>query len=96
MKTLATTMLLYERLVCCGAAGRAASLRSASSCVSPAGAAVVVVTPSVSHRTAFRPASPRYESRRAPSKRAPYQPLIVEMLTTVPVCGAWMKRPWPM
>ncbi len=95
MKTLATTMLLYERLVCCGTAGRAASLRSASSCVSPAGAAVVV-TPSVSHRTAFRPAPWRYESRRAPSKRAPYQPLIVEMLTTVPVCGAWMKRLWPM
>jgi hypothetical protein len=31
--------------------------------------------------------------RRAPSKRLEYQPAIVEMRTTVPVCGAWMKRP---
>ena len=163
VKTFATTMLLYERLDRCGAAGRAATLRSASSCVSPAGAAVVV-TPQVCTRPlpieprgrrlgrrsrlsrrpeeaprdasaprgarhanvprsfcvrakcrrsrdrapggvprrlatrAFRVAEPRfrYESRRAPSKRALYQPAIVEIVTTVPVCGAWMKRLWPM
>ena len=31
--------------------------------------------------------------RRAPSKRLAYQPAIVEMRTTVPEWGAWMKRP---
>jgi hypothetical protein len=52
VKTFATTMLLYERLVVGCATGRDASLRSASACVRPAGA-TIVAPPQVKAR-AFR------------------------------------------
>ena len=45
VNVFATTMLLYERLEPGGVIGRAASLRSASCCVSPAAAAVVATPP---------------------------------------------------
>jgi len=35
-------------------------------------------------------------SLRAPTQVDEYQPLMLEILTTSPVCGEWMKLPPPM
>jgi hypothetical protein len=37
-----------------------------------------------------------YYRRRAPTQVDEYQPLMLEILTTSPVCGEWMNWPPPM
>jgi hypothetical protein len=39
--------------------------------------------------------APRQVTRRAPVNCPRHHPWRLSMRTRAPVCGAWMKRPWP-
>jgi len=45
---------------------------------------------------ARRPSASDYQYRRAPVYRSAYQPVMLEIFTTSPVCGAWMNWLPPM
>jgi hypothetical protein len=61
------------------------------------GPGVVVLTPftGLTQELRLTRRSPRYR-RRAPTQVDEYQPLMLEIFTTSPVCGEWMKLPPPM
>ena len=73
--------------------GTTACLRPPPACLADSGAPALGSQARSNHRSSL--GAPRYR-RRAPTQVDEYQPLMLEIFTTSPVCGEWMNEPPPM